>query len=154
MPGFTTARRGSIASLLVIFMLIALVAVPLGIRSMKLISEWLLIKRADQYIQQVLPAAAAGLDPAGLAAGQVRLLTLSAHNMLLEHFQANLPEVFAGSLEVQSLKFTNRPVPYDPGHWLGDRQELSQPVVTLTAVLTLPGGRELALTHAVAIFLD
>ncbi len=135
-------------------MLIVLLAAPLGVRSLTMLSDWLLTRRAHQYMQQCLPAVSSQLVGEGLAAGQVRLLTLSAHSMLIDHFAANKPAALENCLELQRLQLTTRPVAYDPDHWQAARQQLYRPLVIMTAGLTLSDGKIITLVHAIEILLD
>lgn len=135
-------------------MIIALLVVPIGTVCLGRIHEWLLVRRAHQYVQQVLPAACTGLNLSDLSTGQAKLQTISARTMLARHFMDHCPAILAECLELRQIRFMNRLLPYDPDHWMGDRQPVSQPVVQIEAVLVLPGGQEVPITHALEIIVD
>ncbi len=154
LPRSAGIRRGSIVTALVIFMITALLVVPIGTSCIERIHGWLLIRRAHQYVQQVLPAASTGVNLSDLSTGQAKLQTVSARTMLARHFMDHCPAVLADCLKLQQIRFTTRLLPHDPDHWMGDRQPDSQPIVVIEAVLTLPGGQDVPIVHALEIFVD
>jgi hypothetical protein len=135
-------------------MIITLLVVPIGTGCIGRIHEWLLVRRAHQYVQQVLPAACTGLNLNDLSAGQAKLQTISARTMLARHFTDHCPAILADCLELRQIRFTTRLLPFDPDHWMGDRQPDSQPIVVIEAILALPGGQNVPISHALEIFVD
>ncbi|MDW7655567.1 MAG: hypothetical protein SCM11_00170 [Bacillota bacterium] len=154
LPHTAGFRRGSIATALVIFMITALLIVPIGTGCIERIYEWLLVRRAHQYVQQVLPAACTGLNLGDLSVGHAKMQTISTRTMLARHFMDHCPVILADCLELQQIRFTTRLLPYDPDHWMGDRQPENQPIVVIEAVLTLQDGQDVPIVHSLEIFID
>lgn len=135
-------------------MISILLVVPAGTGCIRRVYEWLLVRRAYQYVCQVLPAACTGLNLNDLSAGQAKIQTISTRSMLAAHFMDHCPPILADCLELRQIRFTVRLLPYDPDHWMGDRQPDRQPIVTLEAVLHLPDGNRVPIVHTLEIFVD
>ena len=154
LPDRLPLHGGSAATALILVMLCVVLFLPLGLGSIRHLHDWLLYRRACQYIQQVLPAAVTGLSPTDLSIGQAKLQTLSTRNLLASHFAEHCPPDLVNRLALQRIRFTVRQLPYDPDHWMGDRQPASQPIVVIEAVLTLQNGRTLPVIQALEILIN
>jgi hypothetical protein len=127
---------------------------PLGHFTIERLYDWMMIRRAHQYVRQVLPIVCQGLSEPDLAAGQAKMRPITTRPMVTAFFQEHCPSMLQEHLYLRQIRFLTRPLEEDSQHWMAERQPLYQPLIVLEAELVLPGGQQVAVVHAVEIFLD
>ena len=120
----------------------------------KRLYHWSLIMRSEQYLSEILPAAAAGLSPTDLADGQGKFMTTTTRSLITNRFNNHLPPALRDRLKLIRIVFSTRRLTPDPNHWMGPDQPLSQPIIQCQAELTLDPGETVILTHALEFFLN
>jgi hypothetical protein len=153
LPRLYNRRRGSVGFALLIAGFCLLLLIPLSVRLFKMAYGHLLVVRAHQHVEQVLPVACLCLDPAILSEGQAKVLSISGRALLSEAFSERMPALLADRLVLDSVRFYTHYLDYDPDHWMQERQPDSQPIAQINAILTLPDGQTVLIRHALEILI-
>ena len=127
---------------------------PVGAFGIRRLYHRTLILRVEQYLDEILPAAVAGLSPTDLADGQAKFLTLTTRNLITNRFNNQMPAMLQGRVKLLRIIFTTRRLTPDPNHWMGADQPLTQPIIECQAELTLNPGEVVVLTRALEFFLN
>mgnify|MGYP004704758839 CR=1 FL=1 len=154
MPENVRFRRGSVTLALVFVAAVLLVMLPVGTYGLKRLYHRTLMLRAEQYLDEIMPAAVAGLSPTDLADGQAKFLTISTRSMMTNRFNNSIPVMLQGRLKLLRIIFKTRRLTPDPNHWMGADQPLTQPIIEMQAELTLNPGEVVVLTRALEFFLN
>lgn len=127
---------------------------PVGMTGIRQLRQQILIQRAQQYLQELLPAACAGLSRSDLADGQAKFLTTTTRALINNRFSRYLPPLLAGKLRLTQVRFTTRRLTPDANHWMDDDQPQSQPIITCQAELSDYGGQVIIISQALEFLLD
>lgn len=146
-------RRGSAGTLLLLVFASLFLILPVGSRLMSYLNAQRLILAAGQFVDTQLPQAYLCLDAEALAAGELEISTAAVDQFLHSRMAANLPAALAGKFDLLSIDLTWQSVPYDPAHWLGDRQPAEVPVVHCSIRVRPPGVPALVINRAAVLVL-
>lgn len=122
--------------------------VPLGMKGIDSLYEWMLVRRSEQYLEQLLSSACCCLNDTSLSDGYVKIERISGRSFLASQFDEQCPDVLKGRLELSDIRFKSRILSFDPDHWMADRQPTSQPIVIFEAILNSPTGRSILIRKA------
>jgi hypothetical protein len=148
LPRYKNLRSGSIELALVGSMIGILLLLPLGMKGVDCLYEWMLVRRSEQYLEQLLSSACCCLNDNSLSDGCVKIERISGRSFLASQFDEQCPDLLKGRLELSDIRFQSRILSYDPDHWMADRQPSSQPIVIFEAVLASPTGRTISIRRA------
>jgi hypothetical protein len=131
-----------------------LVVLPLGTEGIQYLHDLVLLQRASQHLQEVAPAAYNCLDSGQLADGNLQISQVTVQNFVRSRFDQNMPSMLKNRLVLTEVRLSWQNIPYDPKHWMGDRQPRQLPVVSLSAVLTDHHDKAINLQHGIELLLD
>lgn len=127
---------------------------PVGTYGLKRLYHRTLILRTEQYLDEILPAAVAGLSTTDLADGQAKFQTYTTRSLMTNRFNKSIPVMLKGRMRLLRFNFKLRRLTPDPNHWMGADQPLTQPIIECQAELTLNPGEVVVLTRALEFFLN
>lgn len=146
-------RRGSAGTALLLGLASLFLLVPMGSRLLSYLNAQRLILAAGQFMDSQLPQAYVCLDAEALAAGELVLSAATVDQFLHSRMATNLPAALQGKFDLLKIELSWQSVPYDPDHWLGDRQPTEVPVVHCSVRVRPPGAPALVINRSAVLTL-
>jgi hypothetical protein len=153
-PNPEKLRRGSVGILLVLVFCVMMVLLPLGTEGLYRLHDWVLLQRAGNYLEEVLPAGYNCLNSDALADGHMAIDPSVLDTTIRQRFYEALPSLLKNRLLLASINLRWQTIPNDPNHWMGANQPRQLPVMTMTAVLVDHHGQNISLEHSIELLFD
>ena len=139
--------------LILVFCTVVVMA-PIAVLGIRQLADWVRIRQAEQFLEQVILTAYEGMDMDRLADGQPSLDQRTADQIIRWHFSDWLPDGLVNKLQLVSVNLQNRPITPEANHWMGSGQPRYKPIITLSARFIDYRGREIHLSQAIELIID
>jgi hypothetical protein len=133
---------------------VLLVLLPLGTEGLYLLHDLILLQRAGNYLDEVLPAGYNCLSANALADGHLEIDPSTLDTTIRHCFFESLPFLLKNRLLLTTVNLRWQIIPNDPNHWMGAHQPRELPVITMTAVLVDHHGQSIPLDRSIELLFD
>lgn len=114
----------------------------------------MLAARTIQLLDETLPQAYHCFDMEALASGQMVIQVSVVDSFIRDRLQYTLPDGLRRCVQIETVNLTWAAVPYDPDHWLGDRQPAMIPVVVCQVRIVVPFGPAITIRRSAELILE
>lgn len=146
-------RQGTVAQLIVFAAVVAFVILPLTVSFVLQMHSWVLLRQAQQKLDQALLPVQLCLDRQALASGELKLYGSEVQDFLEQNFRENIGEVLLERLEYFHVHIIMRPAPRVAGHWR-EGEDAYWPEVMAVAGIKVHRGQIVEIRRSVWLIMD